>query len=314
MKYSIKYIATFLTVLLLASACEVANTEEGIPELTSKVVFQSNHEGQVDLFSANPDGSGMEKITANDLIESSPSLSFDGTKVAYSIMGEIFVMNTDGTGKNKITGQDCNDENRCIEPVWSPSGDKITYVQSGDIFIMNADGSESSNVTNTRNVSEYGPAWSPDGSKIAFTHKSEGDSEIYLLDLATAEQTPLTNNEVEDEYADWSPDGTELILVGTDNSKRVRLYIYNFREASRRALNGVEPGKVDSEAKPCWGGDDFIYFTSVEEREDGANPKMATSHNASRSNRSQGGISDIVTDGNVTGISCTKEIDKASPL
>lgn len=53
---------------------------------------------------------------------------------------------------------------------------------------------------------EYAPKWSPNGSKIAFTQRSQGvarllEAEIITINTKTLEQTQLTDNELEDEYA-----------------------------------------------------------------------------------------------------------------
>lgn len=321
MNYSIKYLTLFLTSFVIVTGCNVADTnnEEEVIEAPAKIVFLSNMDGPTDIYISNTDGSGQKRLTTNDFMESTPSISPDGTIIAYSQQGAISTMNIDGSGSKVITSDDCNDEDECIEPSWSPDGNRITYSSAGDIFIMNANGSNPTNITNNRNATEYAPKWSPDGTRIAFTQKTQGaagplDAEIVIINVETKEQTQLTNNEVEDEYADWSPEGTELVLTGTDAEGTVRLYIYNPREATRTVFTDLEAGKIDSEARPCWGGDDYIYFTSIETSAEKVNGKAkATSHNASRSNRSNGIMSDIVTEGDTKGVTCIKKLDKASP-
>ena len=320
MKNSIKYFATLFAALAIATGCNVADTnEDETTEVISKIVYLSNMDGPTDIYTSNADGSDQKRLTTNDFMESSPSISPDGSMIAYSQQGVIMTMNIDGSGLKVITSDDCNDEDECIEPSWSPDGDKIAYSSAGDIYVMNADGSESTNITDNRNAIEYAPKWSPDGSEIAFTQKIQSaagtlDAEIVIINVETKEQIQVTNNEVDDEYADWSPDGTELVHVRTDDAGDVRLYISRVSEPNSAELPGLAAGKIDLEASPCWSGDGYIYFTSVETIEEGMNKAKATSHNASRSNRSSGITSDIVTDGDTKGLTCTKRLDKASPL
>lgn len=319
MKNSIKYFATILATLAIATGCNVADTnEDETTEVISKIVYLSDMDGPTDIYTSNADGSDQKRLTSNDFMESNPAISPAGTMIAYSQQGVILTMNIDGSGSKIITSDDCNDEDECIEPNWSPDGNKITYSSAGDIFVMNADGSGSTNITDNRNAIEYAPKWSPDGSEIAFTQKVQSaagtlDAEIVIINVETKEQIQVTNNEVDDEYADWSPDGTELIHIRKDDSGDVRLYISRVSAPNSTELPGLPAGKIDLEARPCWGGDDYIYFTSIESPRDGAKGKAkATSHNASRSNRSSGIISDIVTDGDTKGLTCIKELDKSS--
>ncbi|MEP1151603.1 MAG: DPP IV N-terminal domain-containing protein [Balneola sp.] len=323
MNYSIKYLAIFCTSLVIATGCGVADTnDEDAQERLNQVIFISDIEGSDDLYLANVDGTEQKRITNNDLQESFPSVSPDGSKVAYSQQGEIWIALINGSQPTKVTDDDCNDEGRCIEPSWSPNGDKLTYSRNGDIYITNIDGTETLNITESDEVSEYAPKWSPDGSEIAFTQQAQSavgplDTEIFVIDTETLEQTQLTDNEFEDEHAAWSPDGTELVLLGTDAEGRVRLYIYNTREASRTAFTDLEEGRLDSEASPCWGTDNYIYFTTVNVGTTDANGNAkakATSHNASRSNRSNGIVSDIITNGDIRGVTCARELDKSSTL
>lgn len=324
MNYSIKYLAIFCTSLVIATGCGVADTnnDEDTQEKLSQVIFVSDIEGSDDLYLANVDGTEQIRVTNNDLQESYPSISTDGSKIAYSQQGQIWTVPINGNQSVKITGDDCNDEGRCIEPSWSPDGDKLTYSRNGDIYIINIDGTGATNITESDGSMEYAPKWSPDGSEIAFTQQAQGavgplDTEIFVINTETLEQTQLTDNEFEDEYAAWSPDGTELVLLGTDAEGRVRLYIYNTREASRTVFTDLEEGRLDSEVSPCWGTDNYIYFTTVNvgaTDADGNAKAKATSHNASRSNRSNGIVSDIITNGDIRGVTCAKELDKASPI
>ena len=54
------------------------------------------------------------------------------------------------------------------------------------------------------------PAVSPDGTKIAFASNRKGFWDLYLLDLASAETTQLTDTPSYEGSPTWSPDGTFL--------------------------------------------------------------------------------------------------------
>ena len=58
------------------------------------------------------------------------------------------------------------------------------------------------------------PAWSPDGSKIAFSGQSnDGQTDLFVLDIATNSLSRLTNDRYTDNDPSWSPDGTRLVFA-----------------------------------------------------------------------------------------------------
>ena len=56
-------------------------------------------------------------------------------------------------------------------------------------------------------ATDYNPVWSPDGSKIVISSDRDGNYELYLIDLASNQQTRLTDNPGFDGQPTWSPDG-----------------------------------------------------------------------------------------------------------
>ncbi len=88
-----------------------------------KIVFASerttgtgvnNPTGDLEIFRMNPDGTGVRQLTTNKADDFGPTLSPDGTKIAYVSYGiqssnpqgdnEIYRMNTpDGTDKKNLT-------------------------------------------------------------------------------------------------------------------------------------------------------------------------------------------------------------------
>ena len=108
-------------------------------------------------------------------------------------------------------------------PVWSPKGDLIVYVRTGGIGVMNVDG------TNQRVIvagAAGQPSWSPDGKKIAFYSASDGDLDIYTIDLASGNLAKLTDNFEADYYPAWSPDG-KSIAFSSSRAGGMDIYVMN---------------------------------------------------------------------------------------
>src|SRR5438094_840170 len=79
------------------------------------------------------DGTGVTRLTNNNVADDEPVVSPDGTKVLFERKSpstghfDLWTMNTDGTGASMLF--DCNDSKQCLGPDWSPDGTKITYAR-----------------------------------------------------------------------------------------------------------------------------------------------------------------------------------------
>ena len=89
-----------------------------------RLVYSSNkdgaEEGNYEIYMINVDGSGDRKITRADGADTDPSVSHDGSKVAFDSDrdgdSEIYVVSTDGTGTVQLTVNSAWDG----MPSWSP--------------------------------------------------------------------------------------------------------------------------------------------------------------------------------------------------
>ena len=74
-----------------------------------RLVFSSDREGDMQVFTMNADGSGPTNISNSTGDDFDPSASPDGSRVTFfsnrNGNNEIFIMNADGTGQTNIT---CN--------------------------------------------------------------------------------------------------------------------------------------------------------------------------------------------------------------
>ncbi len=98
---------------------------------------------------------------------------------------------------------------------------------------MNADGSGLHAVVEGGGTNTY-PSWSPDGSTLLFTSTRTGQPNLYRVDLATGDITPVTALNVAHQGA-YSPDGSKIVYVGDEGVWR--LYVLDVGTNEAQALD-----------------------------------------------------------------------------
>lgn len=184
--------------------------------INASIVFDSNKDGNYEIYKMNADGSGTTRLTNSANIDAYPNWSPDGTKIVfYSTRDgnyEIYSMNADGSSPTRLTNNAAID----AYPAWSPDGTKIVFSSdrngNHEIYSMNANGSGQTRLTTT-SAANLRPAWSPDGTKIAFTTTRDGNAEIYSMNANGSSPVNLTNTVAGEDYPVWSPDGTKIAYL-----------------------------------------------------------------------------------------------------
>ena len=216
------------------------------------------------LFSANPDGSDVQKLTDTPkntfsvitdwspngqliAFDSDRTDLFDGRKGGV----QIYVMNADGSGVTQLTrGPGFHGF-----PGWSPDGASMAISADwGDrrelegVWIIPATDPDGVTVNEAQRVTENPPGEgfddepqiSPDGTRIVFTRfKSARRSAIHTVNVDGSGLERVTKYDLNASDPDWSPDGTKITFDSGDSGQpgvKGDIYVINPDGSGRKRL------------------------------------------------------------------------------
>lgn len=132
-------------------------------------------------------------------------------------------------------------------PTFSPDGSQIAFVSNKDgspkIYVMKVPqpGTNLKELKPTlitrANRENTAPAWSPDGTKIAYSAKGSKERQIWIYDIATKKEMPLTKGSGNKENPSWASDSQNLVYNCSDD-KSCEIYLID--------LSRQEPIKLTS--------------------------------------------------------------------
>jgi Tol biopolymer transport system component len=240
------------------------------PGDNGRILFDSARGGDADIWTIGPHGGNPVNLTAgSDAEEALANWRPDGRRIVFMSDREtprnpdprgsrgpdfeLFVMRDDGSDPTQLTFNTFDDE----DPAWSPDGKRIVFARDFnpvrgkvryDVLTMNADGTGERNITD-RPGDDFQPNWSSK-NRIAFTSDRDGDPEIYTMSPNGAKVRRLTRNSLNDEFANWSPDG-KTIAFHRARGDNFDLYTVRARGGGLRRLTR-DP---DGEGLPTWSPD-----------------------------------------------------------
>jgi TolB protein len=217
-----------------------------------------------ELYSMNPDGSGVFRLTQDDSTDLYPDLSPKGPSFIWirrangSLVSEIYSQNLDGTKRKRLTSLGTS----TTYPRYSPDGSKIAFAATipgvgSEIFVMNANGTGITRLTWSGRKATA-PSWSPDGSKIAYqANDNMGAPGVWVMRASGDQQTLVAACAWPGcTHPRWSPVANEIAFDHVDFSGIVVV------DATTGAQTAYIPGS-DHDIEPTWSKDGTkIIFAS----------------------------------------------------
>jgi Tol biopolymer transport system component len=194
-----------------------------VSSLKGRIAFSGGPPHGEDVYVVNANGTGLKRVTSDSAADFDPTLSPDGTRIAYrhqpgdDLSTDIYTIASDGSGARNLT------KSKGVPdwgPAWSPDGTEIAWNSDPELqavlrgYLMHPDGS------NARPLGagvwvEY-PAWSPDGTKLAFMAQTPAGTENYEIYVVNADGgglRRLTHFPGPDGWSAWSPDGERILFA-----------------------------------------------------------------------------------------------------
>ena len=192
------------------------------------VAFVSNLSGRNNIWLVPSEGGWPMQLTVSDQRQTSPTWSPSDKWIAYMSdydgdeQWDIFLVSPKtGQVVNLTNTREISEES----PAWSPDGRYLAYmvkpktssvfeIDVYDTILRDVKHLTSGTAPDRMNVS---PIWSADGKFIVYTQEqAKGtDSNLFLVDIASAQNTLLTPHEGDRTYSatDVSPDGKSVLIT-----------------------------------------------------------------------------------------------------
>ncbi len=241
----------------------------------SRIVFTSNRDGDLEIYTMAPDGTDARRVTKSTGYDGGPFFSPDDKRICFrgfrnpknERFANLYVIDADGKNEKQLTFDDTVN----WAPYWHPNGRTLIYSKGlgghRNFELYLCDVETASHVRLTRHPgADVLPVFSADGTKVMWTStRSDGRSQIFLADFkmpTDAEWKTLAAEEARREAADrllsdakaLSDDSMEGRRAGTAGAAKAADYV-------EKAL--VEAGLTPAGENGTW-RQGFPIVTGVE--------------------------------------------------
>jgi len=177
------------------------NAEATLSADGSKTVFTSSRDGDLEIYTMNPDGSGVRRLTHQVGYDGGPFFSPDGEWIVYRAHHP--------TTADEVARYKSLLAEGLVEPMQM------------DLYVMRADGSGQREITNLGGAS-FAPSFFPDSHRIIFAsnyqHPGTSEFELYAVNRNGSKLEPITFIGGFNAFPQFSPDGKRLVFASNRNA------------------------------------------------------------------------------------------------
>jgi TolB protein len=222
-----------------------------------RIVFDSDRDGDRDIYIMNGDGTGVRQLVNEQGRDFEPDVSPDGKTIAYASQPkdsddtQLYLMDIDGGHHRRLTSSAgaalvVTDD----YPHWSPDGGRIAFQRTtateegvdADLWLIDVKTGEETRLTDTPEAWDSTPSFAADGNSVLFeSNRDRQGTDIYRLDLRTQEVVRLTSDPGNDLEAKESPDGGHIVF-GSERDGDYEIYVMDADGGNVRQLtrNGAD--------------------------------------------------------------------------
>lgn len=197
-----------------------------------RVAFSDGSPNSLEVYAANPDGTGITNLSTNAATDFRPHWSRVGNLIAFESNrtgnAEIFTVSGSGSTPRNLTQSPAAD----TRPVFSPDGTRIVFSRQATgeltptLWVMAADGSNARQLSTLQVWGDTPLSWSPDSTRIAFVVGDIGSRDVFTVPVTGTAPTNLcTWTTASCDDPEWSPDGTRIALDVTNTDAEI--YVIN---------------------------------------------------------------------------------------
>jgi TolB protein len=214
----------------------------GVPSLAgTKIYFISDRTGNKEVWAMDFDGSNQRQITNFRSITTTPAISPDGLRLAFTSYAkgqpQIMLWSTE---TNRMIPFLNPQASLNATPNFAPDGSKIYFASSlnsdTQIYAADVSGANLKRISTSRAI-EVEPKVNPKtGSDIVFVSGRSGPQQIYRMNLDGAGVERLTTGEGEAANPSWHPDGQHIVFKWTRGFAPGNWNIFVMDVASRETV------------------------------------------------------------------------------